>query len=259
MSTSDSDLARLAEEAGFIFRGRVTGHGTTEPSLAAASRDVVTVEIEEVLHSTDALRGLAGSRALVVTTRAAALLDGTTTVFFTNCLVVGSQLVVREIAHVDPRVATQQAAEAVKVARERPLRRRLAAAARVVAGTVIDASPLEENAPRRSEHDPDWWVARVQVHAELKGGERPKAAGEGPKSVPVVEVLFANSTDIAWYQSPKLHKGTSGVLLLHHVAAEDVPAKVARPMHKVVDPLDFIPNERRPEVERALANGGAEG
>jgi hypothetical protein len=30
-------------------------------------------------------------------------------------------------------------------------------------------------------------------------------------------------------------------------------------MHKVVDPLDFIPNERRHEVERALATGGEEG
>jgi hypothetical protein len=251
MSTSGtsgtSDLARLAEEAGFVFRGRVTGHGTTEPTLAAASRDVVTVEIEEVLHSTDALRGLAGSRALVVTTRAAALQDGTTTVFFTDCIAVGSQLVVREIGHVDPRVTREEAAGAVKAARERPLRRRLAAAARVVAGTVVDASPLEEHAAPRSEHDPDWWIARVQVHAELKGGERSKAAGEPPKSAspsaPVVEVLFANSTDIAWYQAPKLRKGTAGLLLLHHVAPEDVPAaaRLARPMHKVVVPLDFIP------------------
>jgi hypothetical protein len=65
-------------------------------------------------------------------------------------------------------------------------------------------------------------------------------------------VLFANSRDIVWYRSPKLHQGQSGVLLLHEAGEHDGLGDAPPASYEVVDPLDFHPHERRPDVERIV-------
>jgi hypothetical protein len=241
----DSDvLRRFVDEAGFVFRGRIHPHlSAGSPTVPAEAGETITAHIEHVLRSTEALRGLAGREATVVTRHAAALRDRHAVILFTEVVALGSHLLVREIGHVEASgEASREVAEALREAEERPLRERIATAELIVTGEVAASHPLQPDVPPKSEHDPIWWVARVAVASILKGR---KPRGE-------LEVLFANSADIAWWKSPKLHRGTTGVFLLHRVNEDEVPRDVPHPVYQATDPVDFLPGDRQGEVERML-------
>jgi hypothetical protein len=241
-------LRRFVNEAGFVFRGRVHTHRAADaPPFPAEAGEAVTAHIEEVLRSTAVLRGLAGMEAIVVTRHATALTELHDVILFTDCISLGQQILLREIGHVEASSETShQVAEAVREADERPLRERVAAADLIVTGEVVESRAIEQPFPPKSEHDAIWWIARVTVASVLKG-RRPR--GE-------IEVLFANSDDIVWYKSPKLHRGVSGILLLHRIKEDEAPADVPRSVYQATDPLDFLPADRLGEVERALGERG---
>ena len=166
--------------------------------------------------------------------------------FFTNCVVLADDIVVREVGRIRAsRDADHEVAEVLKEAAERPVRERVATAKLIVGGHVTGSRPADPKAIQKSEHDPNWWIAHVAVESVIKGGG---------KTVKRVEVLFANSKDIAWYKSPKLHEGLRGIFLLHSVKKTDRPPRVDRVIFQATDPLDFLPTERLPEVKRALDN-----
>ena len=238
------DLRRLAGEAGFIFRGKLLPHRPEEAlSIPAEVGEALTAEIVEVLHSTKALRGLAGQDVTVVSKRAAALRERHALIFFTDCVALGERIVVREIGHAEDSAETSHAlAEALREVAERPLRTRVAGAELIVTGEVLESRALERAFPPKSEHDPEWWIARVAVQSVLKG-RKPK--GE-------VEVLFANSMDIAWYRSPKLHRGSGGIFILRRLQEGETPQDAPRSAYQATDPLDFLSAERLAEVERAV-------
>jgi hypothetical protein len=114
----------------------------------------------------------------------------------------------------------------------------------IVTGRVTSSRRAETPSVLRSEHDAEWWIARVAVQTAVKG-TKPK--GE-------LEVLFANSTDIAWYRSPKLHEGASGVFILRRVAQKEEVPEEARGIYEATDPLDLLPSDRLQEVHRALGH-----
>jgi len=240
---SEQELLRFVDQAGFIFRGRVLRQGTADPQLmASAAGKIVTVEIEEILHGTDVMRGLSGKEAAVVTDHGAAMEDGGVLVLFTNCLVLGDQVVVREVGHLrSSREVGLQVLQAVKAQAEEPLRVRVAQADLVATGKVLGSRSAETGSLLKSEHDPDWWIARVVLISVLKG----KAEGE-------IEVLFPHSMDIAWFKVPKLHEGMSGVFILRHLKAKDAPKPLGRAIYQITDPLDFLPDERLVDARRAL-------
>jgi hypothetical protein len=131
--------------------------------------------------------------------------------------------------------------QAVKTMEEQPLERRVAGADAVITGRVLSTHRAEEPSIYRSEHDPDWWIARVQVLSALKG----KVNGE-------IDVLYPNSTDIAWYKAPKLHEGVSGILLLWRGKETEALPEKARGMYQVFDPLDLLSMDRLEDVQRLL-------
>jgi hypothetical protein len=233
---SAQELARLVDEAGFVFRGRVVAR------TSAVDAPASTVQIEEVLHATDVLRGLAGTDATVVGEHAAGMQPGEVHVFFTHVVSLGEHLVAREVARreASPGIASD-VAEGVRIAAERPLAERLAEAEMVVAGRVTSTRPVGRDDPPSSEHDPLWSVARVSVEDVMKG----------PRSRKTVEVLFASSRDIAWRDAPKLEEGDSGVFVLHR-RGEEAPDAVAAGVFEATHPLDVLPNERRADAERLI-------
>ena len=216
------------------------------PNPASATGKTIRVHIDEVLHSTPELRGLGGRHAVLLSEHGETFKSGEEFVFFTDIVSLGDHLVVRELGH---RRATSEAREEIsemlRAAAERPLAERVRRAVLIVTGSVTSARVLERPFPPRSEHDPEWAIARVAVRAALKG-RKPK--GE-------IEVLYASSRDIAWYKSPKLHEGASGIFILHVVEKEGEEEQLrdqARPPYKAVDPLDFLPAEREAEVRRLI-------
>lgn len=238
------ELRRVVGEAGFIFRGRALPRRTGEgPAVSAEAGEAVATQIEEVLRSTDVLRGLTGKEAVVLTKHAAALREPHALILFTECISLGQQLLVREIGHVAASAETSwQVAEAVREADQRPLRERVAAADLIVTGEVAESRQIERRSPPRSEHDPEWWIARVAVASVLKG-RKPRGT---------VEVLFANSDDIVWFKSPKLHRERSGIFLLHRIKEDELPRGVPRSAYQATDPLDFLPAHRLGEIEHML-------
>jgi hypothetical protein len=82
---------------------------------------------------------------------------------------------------------------------------------------------------------------------------------KGRSSRKNVEVLYASSIDIVWYRSPKLEEGASGVFILRVRHEEEAPEKVPATVYQATHPLDFLPRDRLPDVERLLGEIVEEG
>jgi hypothetical protein len=241
---SADDASRLADTAGFVFKGKVLRRGATEVENG------VVVEIQEVLKGTDVLRGLVGSEGIVVSDEPEAIAEGEEHVFFTDCVSLGETAILREHGRREhSRASRREVDEAVRVALDRPLAERIAGADMIVTGVVTGTKPVEREFPPRSEHDPEWSIAQLAVESVLKGRRSRKT----------VEVLYASSIDIVWYRSPKLEEGASGVFILRTREEGETPAEVARTVYQATDPLDFLPRERLPDVERLLGRFVEEG
>ena len=239
-----ADLSHLVDESRFIFVGTVVRQATPQDRLVTSPDRTVVVRVDDILQSSEVLGGLVGKEVMVVRDRPGPL-EGTL-LFFTNGVAYGDNVVVQEVGHqaASPE-AIREVNDLVKLASARPLLERIAGADLIITGRVIASHPAGKPSIRRSEHDPDWWIARVLVQSVLKG----KAGSE-------VDVLFANSRDIAWYKSPKLEVGMSGIFLLRHQNANVVPPEVGHSIYQAIDPLDFLPIETLREVRRALNQEG---
>ncbi|MBV8103914.1 MAG: hypothetical protein JO223_04680 [Hyphomicrobiales bacterium] len=240
-------IRRLVAAAGFIFRGGGEHHWKGEtPPIPPEAGEIVAVRIEHVLRSTPVLRGLAGREAFVITRRADAVRQSRSLILFTECISLGQQLLLREIDHVEASDQTsREVAEAIGEEDERPLRERIAGAELIVTGDVAESEPTESARSPKGEHDPILQLARVVVKSVLKGR---KPAGK-------LEVLFASSIDIAWFKSPKLHPGASGIFLLRRARENEFADEAPPTAFQATDPLDFLPMERIAEVEGMLGEG----
>jgi hypothetical protein len=238
------ELVGLAEEAGFVFRGRAVPQRPVQVDLGPeAEGRAVTVEVQEVLRGTDVLQGLTGRDVTVVSEHPSEIKEGESLVLFTECVSLGTEVVAREIGHREAsRESLREIGEALRIVAERPLAERVVKADLIVTGEVVSSRPVEKPFPPPSEHDPDWWMARVRVDAAVKG-RKPRGA---------IDVLFANSDDIVWYRSPKLHEGASGIFILRTRDEDEAPREVPATVYQCTDPLDFLPIERLPEVQALL-------
>ena len=144
-------------------------------------------------------------------------------------------------AVIDPPAgaATSKAAAPDK-AKEEALAQFLRTSDAVVAGVVVRVDP---SPPRPiSEHDPDLRHATVQVSDVAKGDKA--LAGQR------VPVLFANSEDVRWFESPKLNPSDRGTFALHrsegvteprtkaHIAA--AAANIPGAIFTALDPRSFV-------------------
>jgi hypothetical protein len=239
-------------EPSFVFLGTVVELGkATLPMIEVDDRTAI-VRVDRVLRAPEQMEQIAG-REITVRLRQSAEV-GTTAVFEADGWLYGESLAVLESGRRRSAAAAEsfEAESDVEAGRETPAAATRAAAHRsalqaraeessaVVVGRVVGVRQLEtaarvapEGEERRSEHDPRWAIAEVEVDESIKG----RKSGR-------IDVLFASSEDVMWYRAPKLVVGQKATMLLQKGAPE-VEDKLA---DAVVDELDVQP----PDVAEIL-------
>ncbi|MFF4378462.1 hypothetical protein [Kitasatospora sp. NPDC001547] len=237
-------LTELVRQAPLSFRGTVTRvGGTSLAAVPAEDRDERTavVKVDEVLHAPDAFRQLAGSEVTVQLAADADLLQvGDSAAFFTQGLVYGEGLGVREIGRLPAEAVQTHVALAATTADELPfssVQRRIrnqdiaehaATADAVVVGTVVALEDL--GLPAYSEHAPQWWRAVIDVSHVESGQVEPGRT----------TVVYPSSTDIRWRQVPKPVAGQLGLWLLHATRGD----LAERAPFQLLDPDDYQPAQK---------------
>lgn len=242
--TSPAELSRFFDESKFIFRGTVQATGRANVKLVSNHPNTALVTVDEVYSGGDAMLGLAGRAVTVVHEPGADYERGKTYLFFTNAIVFSDTVGVRAVGHTDFADDTKaMVTDYLKQAAARPLEKRVLSADLIIIGRVTGLRAVSPVVI--SEHDPDWWIATVAVVSSLYGD-----AGKE------VEVVFANSKDIAWYKAPKLASGDSAVLLLHELTDQKEIPHPDRKLYQIIDPLDRLPLSRVDEIQPALQKKG---
>jgi hypothetical protein len=204
------------------FIGTVTNLQATTVSDLPIDDHTAVVTVDHVLHAPPAFAHMEGHRVTIqLSPNAAIPKTGESAAFFVDGLAFGDSIAVREIGRlpvdaVAPRAVAAVGAKKVagafsdlqQEASDDSLRERMKAADAVVVGRIIGVSKAG-SAPRR-EHDPDWWVATIDVfHVET-----------GKVKAGPVKVLFPASQDVRWQHVPKPRASQGGAWLLHATQGE---------------------------------------
>lgn len=240
-----ASVKELTKQAGMVFEGAIR---RMDEGSAGEGRKTAVVEVVKILKGPSVFSKFAGREVNVQLHRSGELRPNFRAVFFTAGVSFGQSLVLREVGQPEEgrQGVEREVQEAVQESDDDKLLSRLNQAELVVAGTCVEVRPFEDKNSKKpvSEHDPDWWVCVIEVSSMEKG----KGKTEKGKTVTEVATLFAHSTDIVWYRSPKFHKGVAGVWLLHrrdHLG-KPVPGLVTD------HPLDFHPLTRLDHVRALL-------
>ncbi len=125
------------------------------------------------------------------------------------------------------------------------LLRRIGLAELVIVGKVIKTAPAPDDIRKRmpiTEHNPDWWIAEIEVAGVEKGHHKGK----------LVSIRFPNSEDVAWHDSPKFKPGQEGIWILQRDQQEREWPIMRIPGLTAVHPLDFQPFERREHIRTLI-------
>jgi hypothetical protein len=235
-----ASIRDLADEASFIFEGTLRRTGAVTSSALQPAADMAVVHISRILKGPPALASFSGQEITVQLRQPSPSEQSRSFTFFTTGLHFGDGLAVREVGRIDASgtEVEREVREAEHGKQNELLLRRLRDAEIVVAGVAIRTAayqPPDATHRHVSEHDPDWWECVIRVRDMVKGEIRP--VGRRRAAATEVVTLFAHSTDIVWYQSPKFTEGIEGIWLLHRTdfRGNPVPAPVTD------HPLDFHP------------------
>lgn len=239
---TSSNMLDLTRQSSFIFAGSVQKVNAASPSTIPASEGTAIVRVDDVLRNAGVVSDVQGKDITVELSRPGSLKEREQAIFFTNVVMYGASLVVREVNHISSESATTkvQVGEALRQLPDEELKARLDQADLVVTGRVSVVRAVNARAERApdSEHDPDWWQASVQVQSVEKGQPAP-----GP-----VIVYFPHSVDIRWFASPKFKVGQQGLFILRQTRDEKLKVSGFTALH----PLDFQTTVQRQRIRSLI-------
>lgn len=244
-------VKELTDQSSFIFEGVVRRLGAVTTSGIRPTPEMAVVQVTKILKGPPALSGYGGREITVLLHEHESVTTGLRAVFFTNGLYFGDGLAVREVGRLDARgeALEREVHHAMERASEEQLLDRLERAELVVSGTAVETRPHEPAARANrpvSEHDPDWWECVIKVETVEKGEHKTKKKGDAPPRE--VITLFAHSTDIAWYRSPKFEKGSTGIWLMQRIELRGEPVPELVTAHV----LDFQPISQLERIRALL-------
>lgn len=136
------------------------------------------MRVSEVIDQPEVFGRIRGSLVTVMLADTAGAAEGGQAIFFTNGLLYGEHLAVREVARnpgrpgVSEEIDVEQMRKDVALVRrmeaDEALSTRLASAAAVVSGRVGDVRPLRRG-EEMGEHSASWVLATLEIDATLKG------------------------------------------------------------------------------------------
>lgn len=242
--SSGDDVVSLVRQSQLAFLGTVERVGATTEADVPFDDATAIVRVDQVLRAPELFQGLRGRRVTVQLRRDLPAKSGDAAVFFTRSWFYGESLGVVEVGRRDADQVDAlpgQIREAEKLLADEKLSERTRRAQLIVLGTVTGVGPAHPK-PRKNpftEHDPDWWLARIAVERVIKGNP--------PRRL---QVLFADSVDEMWIDSPKLAKGQTAILLLQRDQQEKGMPALRRPGWTALDPLDVQPASELERVRR---------
>ncbi len=246
----NAEVDRWMEQAQFVIRGTVERVGAVTLSALTASERTVVVRIDEVLHAPAQFSDHHDRPITMFSEAPGGLSPGQQAVFFTRSWLYGETLAVVEVGRLpmpDQESIRKDIAAANQGIADRQVADRIRQAELVVAGRVVRTARRLETPLFSSEHDPEWWDAFVEISSAEKG--RPKSP---------LQILYANSLDEMWIDSPKCIPGQTGIWILQRDQAEKGLPAFRLPGLTALAPLDYHPLEQLERIRR-LVRQGADG
>ena len=258
--TFQSDMDALVKQSNYIFRGTVKKLNAVTLDLKpnsgmvdAPNSSFVVVSVDEALQAPDAFVHSTGVNITMKLKEPDSVKMGRQLIFFNSLThfnaisTVGDGLAVIEVGRMEAPANSdtlrQQIASAKQRLADQDLQRRLAQAEMVIVGKITD---IKQGPPSDiiTEHDPDFWEAKLQI----------KSVELGPSTQRAVTMLYANSMDVVWARSPKFKKGQEGIWILHSDQAVDWKRRLRLPVESLtaLDSEDFLPLNQLERVRRLL-------
>jgi hypothetical protein len=231
---------RLARESRFVFSGLVDGSGRSSLSILAGGPGTIVARVEDIHIAGADLRNQR-DRLVTIVAADAAPDAGDRFVFFTNPIMFGETMAVREVGRIgqpDDAEALERLMEKTEIEMaDEQLRDHIASTEAIIEGRVRSIRDLSTvSADTKGEHDADWWAATIRVARKLKGDVGAE-----------VDVRFPTSRDRRWFEVPRLREGDEGVFLLHRDGEDHDGVYLA-----LLHPDDFMPSDddRAKDVSR---------
>ncbi len=234
-------LEELTRASHIIFVGRVEKLHASNLKAVQPTESTVLVHVEDLLDVPPSLLGLKGEVVTLELSQPRELRSGEQAVFFTNGILFGEHLEVKEVGILSvpsDRAEMRSDIAAIRArTKDADLQARLRTSVVVVTGKVLRVQPWAHKGPR-SEHAPDWAAALIAVQNVEKGSLTGRT----------VTVYFPRSTDERWLRSPKFHAGEQGVWILHREGKYGLP----RAAFTALGPTDFYPLVERQRIRQLL-------
>jgi hypothetical protein len=246
---SSANIEDLVRQSRYIINGTVQKLNAATMSAVTVTPNTAIVKVNEVLQAPQTLHDYTGKDITIQLSDPKGVKEGQQAIFFTNSWLYGESIAVMEVGRM---AAGQnltdlrgQITEIDQSVADQALQSRIERADLVVVGKVVETRQVEGERQNRpmTEHDPDWWQAVIEVEAVEKGQVPGKQ----------IVVLFPNSVDEMWIDSPKFREGQEGIWVFQMDQEEKGFSALRISGYTALNPFDFQTKDQLGRF-RALIN-----
>jgi hypothetical protein len=240
-------ISEWLQQAQWVVRATVEETTKSTVAVLPSSSNTVALRVDEILYGPEAFADHKNRVVTLYSSQPTGLVKGYRAVFFTRSWVYGDNLAVVEVGRVeeDPtRNIRNEIQSAHSALADQKLLERIRRAELVIVGKVVKTQPAHETQRRQveTEHDPEWWMASVEVVSTVMG----------KVSEHVISVLFPSSRDEMWIDSPKLAPGQTWILILQRNQVEKGWPVLRLPGLTALDPLDVQPPDQLDRIRELI-------